>query len=100
MTKDFVIIKCPKCGYEYTAAEVFFPKDLLGYPNNIIRDDNGKILLVEGKQPALTETYICDNCETTFKAQLCIEAKTSYNKDMEDEDFVIDLKEEDKEDLF
>lgn len=100
MTKDFVILKCPKCGYEYTAAEIFFPKDLLGYPNNIIRDDSGKILLVEGKQPSLVETFVCDNCGTTFKARLGLQAETTYNKDLEDEDFVIDLKEEDKEDLF
>lgn len=101
MTKDFVIVKCPKCGYEYTAAEIFYPQDLLGNPNNIIRDDEGKIILVEGKQPVLEETFECDKCGTTFRARLGIQAETKYNKELDDEDeFVIDLKEQDKEDLF
>ena len=39
-----IIIKCPKCGYEYLASEIFYPEDLLGTCNNIIRDENGKIL--------------------------------------------------------
>lgn len=100
MTKDFVIIRCPKCGYEYVAAEVFFPEDLLGKPNNIIRDDNGKIILVEGEQPETTETFVCENCNTEFRVRLGIQTESKYNKDLENEDFTYDLRDSDKEQLF
>lgn len=101
MTKDYVIIKCPKCGYEYVAAEIFFPKTLLGKPSNIVRDDDGHIILVEGEMPTLQETYECDNCGTTFKTTLSISSESKYNKEIDDEDdFVIDLGNSDKEKLF
>ena len=99
MTKDFIVIKCPKCGYEYVAAEIFFPKDLLGKPNNIIRDDKGHIILVEGEQPCLTEEYECEHCKTTFKTTLGITSESKYNKDEEDS-FTIDLTDNEKEQLF
>lgn len=99
MTKDFIVIKCPKCGYEYVAAEIFFPKDLLGRPNNIIRDDNGHIILVEGEQPNLSEEYECEKCGTTFKTTLSITSESKYNKNEEDS-FTIDLTDNDKEQLF
>ena len=100
MTKDFTIIKCPKCGREYVAAEIFMPSDLLGKPNNIIRDDDGKIILCEGEQPELKEEYTCDNCGTTFEAFLHIESYSRYNKTEDDDEFVISLRDEDKEELF
>ena len=39
------VIKCPHCGCEYLPAEVFYPKYLLGKPFNIIRDEEGTILM-------------------------------------------------------
>lgn len=99
MTRDFIVIKCPKCGYEYTAAEIFFPQDLLGKPNNIIRDDKGHIMLVEGEQPCLTEEYECEHCGTTFKTTLSIISESKYNKEIENS-FTIDLSDNDKEQLF
>ena len=44
--KKHVIIKCPKCGYEYLASEIFYPQSLLGSGPNPLRDDTGKILLL------------------------------------------------------
>lgn len=43
------LIKCPHCGHEYQAAEIFMPEDLLGRPtsNGIIKDALGKILYTE-----------------------------------------------------
>lgn len=100
MTKDFIILKCPKCGYEYLASEIFYPDDILGKPNNIIRDDKGHIILVEGEQPHSSELFECYNCGTTFKADLGFNTETKYNKDLEEDDFVIDLQNPDKTDLF
>lgn len=99
MTKDFTVIKCPKCGYEYVAAEIFYPEDILGKPNNIIRDDDGHIILIEGGQPCLTETYECEKCGTIFKTTLSITSESKYNKE-EEESFTIDLIDKDKEQLF
>ena len=98
MTKDFTIIKCPKCGYEYVAAEIFYPQDLLGKPNNIIRDDKGHIILIEGESPCFDEEFECENCGTIFKSHLDINSTTKYDKDLEEDEFVIDL--EDKTKLF
>lgn len=101
LTRDFTIIRCPKCGYEYTAAEIFYPEDLLGRPEGIMRDDRGHIVFVEGEQPQLSETYDCNECGTTFRATLSIVSSCTYNKALDDDDvFVIDLKADDKETLF
>lgn len=98
MTKDFKIIKCPKCGYEYVTAEIFFPQDLLGKPNNIIRDDKGHIILVEGESPCFEEEFECENCGSIFKTKLDMTFNSSYDKDLDEDEFVIDL--EDKTKLF
>lgn len=98
MTKDFKIIKCPKCGYEYVAAEIFFPQDLLGKPNNIIRDDKGHIILVEGESPCFEEEFECENCGSIFKTKLDMTFNSFYDKDLDEDEFVIDL--EDKTKLF
>lgn len=98
MTNDFKIIKCPKCGYEYTAAEIFLPQYLLGKPNNIIRDDKGHIILVEGEEPCLEEEFECDRCGTLFTTRANMEFDSSYDAETEEDVFTIEL--EDKEKLF
>lgn len=98
MIKDFVIIKCPKCGYEYAAAEIFYPDTLLGKPKNIVRDDDGHIILIEGEQPDIKEEFECEKCGTIFKTTLSITSETKYNKNLDKDDFVMDLN--DKETLF
>ena len=98
MTKDFKIIKCPKCGYEYVVAEIFFPQDFLGKPNNIIRDDKGHIILVEGESPCFEEEFECENCGAVFKTKLDMTFNSSYDKDLDEDEFIIDL--EDKAKLF
>lgn len=100
MIKDFVVVKCPKCGYEYVAAEIFLPKYLLGKPNNIIRDDAGHIMLIEGEQPCSTEDYECEHCGTLFKTTLDIKSESKCVSKDEDETFTIDLTNNDKEELF
>lgn len=96
-----IIIKCPKCGYEYLASEIFYPEDLLGSCNNILRDENGRILLVsDGEDPHLEEDWTCDHCGCDFKAKLDIKGTTLYSNELDfSEDFVIST-EDDKEKLF
>lgn len=65
--KQLRIIKCPNCGYEYLPAEIYYPNNFLGYPKNIVRDDNGKILGFDNHSMLDTETFICDNCNADFE---------------------------------
>ena len=69
MTKPrkFELIECPKCGYEYLPAEIFVPKYYFGHPEEITRDENGKIVSYEGTSVDLFEKFICDNCDTEFR---------------------------------
>lgn len=96
-----IIIRCPKCGYEYLASEIFFPESLLGSCPDILRDEAGKILLLPtGEQPELEEDWECYNCGCTFKAKLDIKGYSVYNQNYDfSEDYVIS-NDEDKEKLF
>lgn len=70
MTKKEDFIKCPNCGWEYTLAEIFYPKYVLGNPKDIERTSDGKIVEYYGHSPELEETYKCDNCSCSFKTHL------------------------------
>lgn len=96
-----VIFKCPKCGMEYAIGEVFYPDDLLGIPRNVIRDDNGKIIFIEGKKPVLEEDWECEKCGCDFKVRLDISPKVIYDSKYDfDEDYSIDTNNSDKQVLF
>lgn len=60
-------IICPQCGAEYHPAEIFIPDYILGKPKDIIKDENKRIISVNGLEQDLEETYICDKCNTKFK---------------------------------
>lgn len=65
--RKFEIIECPKCGYEYLPAEIFVPKYYFGKPENIQRDENGRLLSYEGTSVDLFEKYKCDCCNSEFR---------------------------------
>lgn len=96
-----IIIRCPKCGYEYLASEIFRPEDILGSCSNVLRDDNGKILLLSGgEEPILEESWECDKCGCDFTAKLEMKGASLYNSNYDfSEDYVI-RDDEDKEKLF
>ena len=97
----YFAFKCPKCGAEYTIAEVFYPENLLGKPGDIIRDDKGKILVITGKEPNLEEDWECEYCGTNFKVKLDIKPTVLYDKRFDfNDDFSIDTNDGDKEVLF
>lgn len=63
------IIKCPHCGAEYLASEIFMPGELVGKSETVIRDALGKVLYVEWEEdcePGQVEHYVCDNCDKPF----------------------------------
>ena len=65
--RKFEIIECPKCGYEYLPAEIFVPKYYFGIPENIERNEQGKIVSYDGTSVDLFEKYTCDKCNTEFR---------------------------------
>lgn len=86
-----IIIKCPKCGYEYLASEIFYPDDIFGTCDEVLRDENGHILLVaHGSDPQREEPWTCDHCGCEFTARLTVKGESIYNDDLDfSEDFTI-----------
>ena len=74
------IIKCPRCGAEYLAGEIYMPGSLIGQPTDVVKDSLGKIIYVdyepEEKQPDMIESYICDYCNKPFIIEATITYKT------------------------
>lgn len=65
--KQLRIIACPICGWEYLPAEIFLPNEFLGKPKDIVKDSYGKIIGYSGSSMNDSETYKCDNCNSTFE---------------------------------
>lgn len=87
--KKSTIIKCPKCGREYLAGEIFIPKYFVGQPKDVIKGFEGNILTYEGEDMDLTEEYICDGCNTKFLIKAQVNFKTELAKDVfDDEEYV------------
>lgn len=81
------IIKCPNCGCEYLLGEILYPNLVLGQPKNIIKNEKGKIEYWEDNDLSLSESYVCDNCNTPFIVNLKldfdveIDHKNNFNED-------------------
>lgn len=73
------IIKCPHCGAEYMAAEIFLPDSFLGKPNDIRKTAEGKIIEFMGKDMDLAESYRCDYCNKKFTVSANVKFYTSSN---------------------
>ena len=65
--RKFETIACPCCAYEYLPAELYIPTAYFGKPKSIQRDAAGKILNYDGSSIDVFETYICDNCNHSFR---------------------------------
>ena len=60
-------IVCPICGAEYHPAEIFISDYIIGNPNHIEKDADGKIIDYIGMEQDLEEQYKCDKCNNLFK---------------------------------
>ena len=77
-------IVCPFCGREYLLAEIFLPQAILGKPESISRDFDGKIIAFEGSEPDMSESYCCDNCNNIFDVTIDMNITTSYKEPEEE----------------
>ena len=99
---NYYKIRCPHCGYEYLLSEIFDTEDVLGTPSNIMRDDDGKIIFVEGEQPITKQVWCCDKCGSKFQVSVDLSTWESalYPSKDEEEDFVLNLEDTGKKKLF
>lgn len=82
------IIKCPYCNTEYLPEEIFMGDEFLGN-RLVIKDESGKIKVIDGDEPELMSSYICDCCNKKF----IVKASVSYEvlKDDFDEEYTIKI---------
>lgn len=78
-------IRCPNCGAEYMAAEIYLPDSFLGKPSFIDKEHNtGKIKDFFGPDMDLREKYICDYCNAKFRIDTSVKF---FTKELSEEDF-------------
>ena len=85
--KKWPVIRCPHCGMEFTPAEIFMPGDLIGEPDNVIRDALGRIIYQEydeGNEPAQVGHYVCDECGKPFIVEPIIMYKVKKEDEAKD----------------
>lgn len=89
MNTPKLVIKCPHCGCEYLAAEIFYPQEFFGSPDPILRNDNGHIVGFQGSDMNLEEQYTCDKCGKDFSVTAAVNFKTEKIEDIfsEEDDF-------------
>lgn len=86
-----VLIKCPHCGAEYLVEEIFMGEDVIG-TRMPIKDEDGKILHIDGDEPTYSAEYICDKCDTKFIAKLNISVDSVTEiKDTWDEEYTVEI---------
>ena len=72
--KKSEIVRCPVCGAEYLAGEIYLPIEFLGQPNYVQRNSNNEVINYFGTSINPVEHYICDFCDSKFK----VFAKTQF----------------------
>lgn len=72
------IIKCPHCGAEYLPSEIYIPSDFLPKFDDLVKDENGKIVAVYEHPMNLNEEYTCDYCGHRFAVKAQVEFTAAY----------------------
>ena len=73
------IIKCPHCGAQYLAAEIYMPGAFLGRPEDLVKDSLGKIIYEDyrdSQEPDMIEHFTCEFCDKPFVVEATITYKT------------------------
>lgn len=93
------IIKCPTCGAEYLASEIFLPSEFFGsLHEKVIKDENHRIIFPDKCLLNLKEEYECDYCYKKFIVLADIKFDAKEKKEIDfSEDYVTKIK---KNDIF
>ena len=78
-TRKTALIKCPNCGAQYLPGEIYVPGELIGQPDDIVKDSLGKILYEDyrpGQMPEMTEHFTCEFCNKPFVIEATVTYKT------------------------
>lgn len=68
-------ITCPYCGAEYLPQELYIPSDFLPRFDDLVKDEEGKIVAFYERPMNTHEEYTCDCCGHRFQ----IDAKVEFN---------------------
>jgi len=82
-----LIITCPHCGAQYVASEIFYPGELVGKPETVIRDALNKVIYQEydeEDEPCLVEHYVCDHCNKPFIVEPSVSFKVRKEEEASD----------------
>ena len=78
------VIKCPYCKAEYLTGENLYPDNVIGQPDEVIKDPLGKILYEsyrEDCEPLLEETFWCEKCDRQFVVEVEVKCKVKQQKE-------------------
>lgn len=70
-------IICPYCGAEYLPQELYIPSDFLPKFDDLVKDDEGKIVAGYERPLNTHEEYTCDCCGHRFQVDAKVEFVTS-----------------------
>ena len=79
-----VKIKCPHCNAEYLPEEIFYPDSVFNNNVKAVRDEEYKLIVVEGDSFNLEEEFECEYCGCKFKVTGKVDFKTEK---IEENDF-------------
>ena len=87
-----VRIRCPHCNAEYIPEEIFYPNSVFNKNIKVIRDEVGKIVLIEGEYSFdLNESFECECCGEVFSVLGEAKFSTSLKEDKFEEETIIKL---------
>lgn len=87
---EYSKIKCPQCGAEYLPEEIFYPDSVFNKVK-VVRDENNKIIYVNGESFVLEEEFECEYCSCKFKVKGKTVFESEKIKDGFDEETIIEL---------
>lgn len=70
-------ITCPYCGAEYLPQELYIPSDFLPKFDDLVKDDEGKIVAAYERPMNTHEEYTCDCCGHRFQVEAKVEFTAS-----------------------
>lgn len=73
------VITCPYCGREYLPAEIYIPSAFFGHPEDIDRNEFGKLDAYCGTGMDLRESFECESCGKVFDIVADIKFRATSN---------------------